>query len=79
MATLHPTALVHEAYFRLGGESQWNHRGHFFAAAAQAMRRILIERAASRTGEAWRAVAAGGRAAGGPGLGNGTRRPLGGR
>ncbi len=45
MATLHPTALVHEAYFRLGGERQWSHRGHFFAAAAEAMRRILIDRA----------------------------------
>jgi RNA polymerase sigma factor (TIGR02999 family) len=46
--TLHPTALVHEAYVRLveGEESQrWNGRGHFFAAAAEAMRRILIERA----------------------------------
>jgi RNA polymerase sigma factor (TIGR02999 family) len=56
--TLQPTALVHEAYVRLmgippqeedaGGPSdstRWNSRGHFFAAAAQAMRRILIERA----------------------------------
>jgi RNA polymerase sigma factor (TIGR02999 family) len=46
--TLQATALVHEAYLRLldGGEArQWHSRGHFFAAAAEAMRRILIERA----------------------------------
>jgi RNA polymerase sigma factor (TIGR02999 family) len=45
--TLQPTALVHEAYLRLVGPSpeQWNGRGHFFAAAAEAMRRILIENA----------------------------------
>lgn len=47
--TLQPTALVHEAYLRLlgpGGQAVgWNSRGHFFAAAAQAMRRILIESA----------------------------------
>jgi len=46
--TLQPTALVHEAYLRLvgGGQPQdWNGRGHFFAAAAEAMRRILVERA----------------------------------
>ena len=45
--TLQPTALLHEAYLRLvGGESRdWGSRGHFFAAAAEAMRRILIERA----------------------------------
>jgi RNA polymerase sigma factor (sigma-70 family) len=45
--TLQPTALVHEAYMRILGDAdvQWNSRGHFFAAAAQAMRRILIERA----------------------------------
>jgi RNA polymerase sigma factor (TIGR02999 family) len=46
--TLQATALVHEAYLRLLGGSQqpaWNNRGHFFAAAAEAMRRILIERA----------------------------------
>lgn len=44
--TLQPTALVHEAYVRLtGGErpQDWNGRGHFFAAAAEAMRRILVE------------------------------------
>src|SRR5436190_24392985 len=46
--TLQPTALVHEAYLRLVGApdgDQWNHRGHFFAAAAEAIRRILIDRA----------------------------------
>src|SRR5881275_1990079 len=45
--TLQPTALVHEAYLRLaGGQGQhWNGRGHFFAAAAEAMRRILIDEA----------------------------------
>ena len=45
--TLQPTALVHEAYLRLLGDSDstWKGRGHFFAAAAEAMRRILIERA----------------------------------
>ena len=40
--TLQPTALVHEAYLRLVGDRQFAHRRHFFAAAAQAMRRILI-------------------------------------
>ena len=46
--TLQATALVHEAYLRLVDASytpEWNGRGHFFAAAAEAMRRILIERA----------------------------------
>ena len=46
--TLQATALVHEAYLRLveGGEDQnWNSRGHFFKAAAEAMRRILVESA----------------------------------
>ena len=46
--TLQATALVHDAYLRLVGsteESQWNSRGHFFAAAAEAMRRILVEQA----------------------------------
>jgi RNA polymerase sigma factor (TIGR02999 family) len=46
--TLQATALVHEAYLRLveGDEArQWNSRGHFFAAAAQAMRRILVDQA----------------------------------
>ncbi len=49
--TLQATALVHEAYLRLldGGQPQdWNGRGHFFAAAAEAMRRILVERARHR-------------------------------
>lgn len=50
--TLEPTALVHEAWLRLVGESSgagreasWDSRGHFFAAAAEAMRRILIDNA----------------------------------
>jgi RNA polymerase sigma factor (TIGR02999 family) len=45
--TLQPTALVHEAYLRLIGDAKprWDGHGHFFAAAAEAMRRILIERA----------------------------------
>jgi RNA polymerase sigma factor (TIGR02999 family) len=43
--TLQPTALVHEAYLRLVGDQQFEHRGHFFAAAAEAMRRILIDHA----------------------------------
>ena len=45
--TLQPTALVHEAWLRLAGEEnqKWDGRGHFFAAAAESMRRILIERA----------------------------------
>ena len=46
--TLQATALVHEAYLRLIGEegrSGWNGRGHFFAAAAEAMRRILVDQA----------------------------------
>lgn len=49
--TLQATALVHEAYLRLLGDenAQWDNRGHFFAAAAEAMRRILIE-AARRKG-----------------------------
>lgn len=59
--TLQATALVHEAYLRLvGGPSDasspsWNSRGHFFAAAAEAMRRILVERARHK-----RALKAGG-------------------
>src|SRR4051794_19868167 len=42
--TLQATALVHEAYLRLvgGGERAWDSRGHFFAAAAEAMRRIVV-------------------------------------
>jgi RNA polymerase sigma factor (TIGR02999 family) len=46
--TLQATALVHEAYLRLvgaGSQPQWDSRGHFFAAAAEAMRRILIDQA----------------------------------
>ena len=45
--TLQPTALVHEAWLRLAGSSQqhWQNRAHFFAAAAEAMRRILIDNA----------------------------------
>jgi RNA polymerase sigma factor (TIGR02999 family) len=50
--TLDPTALVHEAYLRLvpqgtgpGGRGHWDGRGHFYAAAAEAMRRILVENA----------------------------------
>lgn len=51
--TLQATALVHEAYLRLvgpGRTDQWDHRGHFFAAAAEAMRRILIENARRKRG-----------------------------
>jgi RNA polymerase sigma factor (TIGR02999 family) len=61
--TLTSTALVHEAYLRLvGGEQpqEWNSRGHFFAAAAEAMRRILVERARGaareKRGGDWRRV-----------------------
>jgi RNA polymerase sigma factor (TIGR02999 family) len=46
--TLDATALVHEAYLRLVGpcdQPRWDHRGHFFAAAAEAMRRVLVENA----------------------------------
>ena len=46
--TLNATALVHEAYLRLVGEGEgpaWDNRGHFFAAAAESMRRILVENA----------------------------------
>jgi RNA polymerase sigma factor (TIGR02999 family) len=52
--TLQATALVHEAYLRLAGDTgagsarRWDGRGHFFAAAATAMRRILVERARAR-------------------------------
>jgi RNA polymerase sigma factor (TIGR02999 family) len=58
--TLQATALVHEAYLRLLGEDgngRWNSRGHFFGAAAEAMRRILIEaarrRQAQKRGGGW--------------------------
>lgn len=51
--TLQATALVHEAYVRLIGDGEsdqdWDSRGHFFAAAAESMRRILIERARQRS------------------------------
>ena len=45
--TLQPTALVHEAWLHLGGDEQpnWKNRAHFFGAAAEAMRRILVDRA----------------------------------
>ncbi len=48
--TLQPTALVHEAYLRLveSGDAGWDNRRHFFAAAAEAMRRILVEKARQR-------------------------------
>lgn len=48
--TLQPTALVHEAYLRLVGERDlpWQNRAHFFAAAAEAMRRILLDHAKAR-------------------------------
>ena len=51
--TLQATALVHEAFLRLVGpadDQRWQNRGHFFAAAAEAMRRILVENGAARTG-----------------------------
>ena len=51
--TLQPTALVHEAYLRLAGpdgkERDWKSRGHFFSAAAEAMRRILIDHARKKS------------------------------
>src|SRR3954453_15955050 len=43
--TLDATALVHEAYLRLGGDQEFDGRGHFFAAAAEAMRRAVVESA----------------------------------
>jgi RNA polymerase sigma factor (TIGR02999 family) len=52
--TLDATALVHEAYLRLvdvDGARPWNGRGHFFAAAAEAMRRILIDQARRKCGQ----------------------------
>ncbi len=61
--TLQATALVHEAYLRLvkaDEAQQWNSRGHFFAAAAEAMRRILVNRAREKKrlkrGGAWKRV-----------------------
>lgn len=49
-STIQSTALVHEAWLKLGGDHQpqWSDRSHFFAAAAEAMRRILIDRARKR-------------------------------
>jgi RNA polymerase sigma factor (TIGR02999 family) len=58
--TLQPTALVHEAYLRIMGDAGavWDNPGHFFASAANAMRRILVDRArarnADRRGGGWR-------------------------
>lgn len=49
--TLDATALVHEAYLRLVGDQQFDGRGHFFAAAAEAMRRILVDAARRRSTE----------------------------
>jgi RNA polymerase sigma factor (TIGR02999 family) len=48
--TLQPTALVHEAWLHLGGDRQpsWQNRAHFFGAAAEAMRRILVDRARAK-------------------------------
>jgi RNA polymerase sigma factor (TIGR02999 family) len=46
--TLQPTALVHEAYLRLVGDQHFDGRGHFFAAAAEAMRRVLVNYARDR-------------------------------
>lgn len=48
--TLQPTALVHEAWLHLGGDRQptWQNRAHFFGAAAEAMRRILVDRARTK-------------------------------
>src|SRR5574339_399916 len=48
--TLQPTALVHDAWLKISGDQkrEWNGREHFFAAAAEAMRRILVDRARRR-------------------------------
>ena len=48
--TLEPTALVNEAYIRLVGDDEpdWDGKGHFFAAAAQAMRNVIVDRARAR-------------------------------
>lgn len=61
--SLQPTVLVHEAYLRLvdvNAELQWNSRGHFFGAAAEAMRRILVERArrtrSTKHGDGWQRI-----------------------
>ena len=58
--TLQATALVHEAYIRLVDTEKvqhWESRGHFFAAAAEAMRRILVDQARDKTREAWAGAA----------------------
>ena len=62
-STLQGTELVHEAWLRLGADEQpkWQNKGHFFGAAAEAMRRILVDRARKRNtakhgGELWRAA-----------------------
>jgi hypothetical protein len=47
--TLDATALVHEAYLRLVGDQEFDGQGHFFAAAAESMRRIRVESARRRT------------------------------
>jgi RNA polymerase sigma factor (TIGR02999 family) len=51
--TLQATALVHEAWLRLSGPEnhEWDNRGHFFAAAAEAMRRILVDRARQKSSQ----------------------------
>lgn len=61
--TLQPTDLVHEAYLRLVGDARarkWNSRGHFFGAAAEAMRRILVEqyrrKASLKAGGDWQRI-----------------------
>lgn len=61
--TLQATALVHEAWLRLGGSQgqEWQNRAHFFSAAAEAMRRILIERARRKQAQRRRAGAGGSR------------------
>ena len=46
--TLQPTALVHEAYLRLVGDQRFDGRGHFFAAAAEAMRRVMVDHARNK-------------------------------
>ncbi|MBX3362408.1 MAG: sigma-70 family RNA polymerase sigma factor [Phycisphaeraceae bacterium] len=59
--TLQPTALVHEAYMRLAGprEIPWQNRAHFYAAAAEAMRRILIDHARAKQARGGRPVGSG--------------------
>src|SRR6516165_9037221 len=54
--TLQATSLVHEAWLRVIGQNQqrWESRAHFFIAASEAMRRILVERAPTQSGEARR-------------------------